>query len=550
MLQKKIAYPLIFITTVLIYTIFIARNGYEDWDTGFISGMAWRLVKGEVMYRDFIYTKTPFSPYYTATLMRLLPQEGQFYFIKCINSIVFALQVCLTVLAINNIYNLKKYGINVWGFVTVGFIISLLNYPMYPWYTPDGLFFASAALYVKSRNSKSYASLLFIALLVLLSALCKQSYYPVPIIFLVWVFIDYGFKKAAAFLGIFLLLTGVFIGIITRVTSLHNFLDCITGQTRLYDVYYSCIYGYAHKNYKLYLLIIAASILIGINYKSVKQTSFTVIFKWLIICQFVAAIILYCIGEAQLGSIIAFNSCALAGIYNIFVLKREISYLYPAAALLGIAWCSSVSWGYPYPTLFASAIIAVYFILSDGFLSQKIVSKKNILAVVMCIVAFAYNLYPYRSGVVTDLDYDMGAISPKLKYIRTNKENFDKFLQLKELIDKYGPVYITATHYPGTYYIFDKTNPLTAGWMINSEINFKLDKMLAEAANSNGYIFLDNEYKPIFDAGEAEASNKTLFSAYIAENCTPIEKLRYFTVYDTKELNKKLPETDKNRAIH
>lgn len=549
MLQKKLIYPFIFILTVAAYCIFLAGNGYEEWDSGFVTGLAWRIINGEVMYRDFIYTKPPLTPYYASFLISVLPDEGQFYFIRCINYITFAAQVLLTVFAINNIYNLKQYGLNLWAVALAGFVISLLNFSMYPWYTQDGLLFAAIALYLKSINKNSLLILFIIAFAAMLSAFSKQSFYPVPLIFLVWVFIDYGFKKAIVFSIMLLLPAALLMAWVLNVTTMHNFLDCVTGQTQLYDLYYTCVYGYLHKNTKLYLIILAVTLLAGVNYKNIKATSFAVLFKWFIVLQFVAAIVLLFAGNAQLGSIIAFNSCGCAVVYNFFILKKTFQYLYPSAALLAISWCVSVSWGYPYPVLFATALICIFIVLTYNFfpIPHKV---RTALAVITIIAAFAYNWYPYRNDGINELTYSMETISPKLKYIRTDKTTFDKFAELKSLVSQYGQPYIVTTNYSGSHYLFETRNPLIADWMINSEMSYKLNRMVTDAAKSNGHIFLEKKYNPSFDLKDISQKHFSYFSQYIYDNCTPIEKRTYFTVYDTKELREKLPETTTDRAVH
>ena len=538
LLQKKFLYPFILFLVLAFYCLYIGRNGYEQWDSGFISGLSWRILNGELMYTDFIYTKPPVTPYFASIFMYLLPQEGQFYYIRCINLLLFAVQVSLTVFAIQNIYNLKKLNFNLWALITVGFIVSWLNFSPYPWYTQDGLLFASVALFIKSKyKGTAVLPLFFIAFFAMLSALSKQSFYLIPPLFVAWMFVDYGFKKALWFAGCLSFLLGIFILLVTRLTTLPQFLADITGQAHFHDLYYTCIYGYAHKNLKLYILIGLVTILLGTDYKAIKETRFAVLFKWFIICQALAGVVLLAIGKAGLGSIIAFNSCATGLVYNYFILKKEFKYLFPLAAILVIAWSSSVSWGYPYPILYATGIMLTFIILMQDSLLSINPKWLVLTGVVLCLLAISYNKKPYRQSNITQLTYNLGAVSPKLKYLMTDKKTFDEHYQLKQLVKKYGAPYIVTTAYSGAHYFFNDLNPISADWMLNSETSFRLDKMLAEAAASNGYIFLEKD----FNLQGVDQKTFSSFSQYIKDNCTPLEKCTYFTVYDTKQLRNKLP---------
>ena len=535
MLQKKIVYPFVFFAILAFYCVYIAKNGFEEWDTGFIAGLAWRIINGEVMYRDFIYTKPPVTPYFASIFMYLLPQNGQFYYIRCINLILFAVQVSLTVFAVNNIFNLKKLNFNLWGIITVGFIISWLNFSPYPWYTQDGLLFASAALYFKSKyKSPGFLQLFVIALFAMLSALSKQSFYLIPLLFLAWMFIDFGFKKALWFGSQLAIIAGILLVIVLQMTTLTVFLADITGQAHFNDLYYTCIYGYLHKNVKLYMLLFIISCLAGANYKSIQNTKFASIFKWFIIIQLLTTIVLLAIREAGLGSIIAFNGCVTALFYNYFILKKEFKYLFPIVALLVIAWSATVSWGYPYPLLYTTGIVVATIVLMEDVIKIIGSTKLTAIGVLLCVLGLSYNWMPYRDSNITQLTYDMGAISPKLKYIKTDKETFDQHNELKMLISKYHAPYIVTTNFSGTHYIFGNKNPLMADWMINSETSFRVEKMVADAAASNGYIFLEKE----FNRKGLDLKTFSYFSQYIKDNCIPLEKRTYFTVYDTKQLRK------------
>ena len=154
-LKKIDNYFILFTIIVLFYCLVLAHIGIEFWDTGYIPSFSWRIVNGENVYEDFLYKGPPITLYFHAFFMKILPEVGQFYWIRVTNYLLFALQVFFTVKAFDNFYGLEKFKINKWAVMSVGFVISLLNFPPYPWPTTDGLFFASIALYFSSKIEKS-----------------------------------------------------------------------------------------------------------------------------------------------------------------------------------------------------------------------------------------------------------------------------------------------------------------------------------------------------------------------------------------------------------
>ncbi len=195
-LKKIDGYFLLFAFIVIFYCLVLAHIGFEFWDTGYITSFSWRIVNGEKVYEDFLYKGPPITLYFHAFFIKFLPEVGQFYWIRVTNYLLFAFQVFFTVKAFDNFYTLGKFNINKWAIMTIGFIISLLNFPPYPWPTTDGLFFASISLFFTSKLKENNIIYLFIiAFFSVLSALAKQSFYLIPLFFIIFITIQKGIQK-------------------------------------------------------------------------------------------------------------------------------------------------------------------------------------------------------------------------------------------------------------------------------------------------------------------------------------------------------------------
>ena len=130
-------YKYLFFLIVAFYCIILTQFGLENFDTGYIPSFSWRVINGQDIYQDFFYKGPPVTIYFHAFLMKILPETAQFFFIRVIVYLLFALQVYLCVSGFYAVYDLRKLKINKWAIMSVCFIISLLNFSPYPWPTTD-----------------------------------------------------------------------------------------------------------------------------------------------------------------------------------------------------------------------------------------------------------------------------------------------------------------------------------------------------------------------------------------------------------------------------
>ena len=65
---NKFKWQLITLSTLFV-SMFLARFGFEDSDTGFIVGLGWRTLNGEIPYLDYSYVRPPISIMHSYFLM-------------------------------------------------------------------------------------------------------------------------------------------------------------------------------------------------------------------------------------------------------------------------------------------------------------------------------------------------------------------------------------------------------------------------------------------------------------------------------------------------
>ncbi len=534
-------YKYLFFGIIAFYCLVLSQFGFENWDSGFIQGFSWRIINGEDVYQDFLYIRPPVSAYFHAMFMQVLPEEGQYFFMRIVGYLLFGLQVFFTVSGFDKLYNLKSINVDKWGVMILCFVISMHNFFPNPWFNNDGIFFASIAFYLMARfRNPNMIPLFFIALFCLLSAFTKQSFYFIPILFFAWVFIEYGIKRTFYLTLSLLILLGIFLAWITSITSLHRVLEQVSEHTRGSDLlrvgfetYIRCF----HNKYILITVIVAP--LLYSYFKNNKSFSVSLYLKYLSFTFFISTILAIPLIDFRLVTVIFFDAVLISFVYKVNFNWASLKHYFPVFVLLIIAWCVGLSLGYPYPILYSTGLILAYLYLMHDDL--KVLNAKKYLkfiAVPIGIYVFLLNINSYREKDIWELNYSLETISPKLKYIKTNKETFEKMTELKMLVSKYGPNYITTPHIPLSHYLFDTRNPIPAEWLTSFEINYKTEAFLIETYKKPIYIFLEKsllEGEALFlNPTEADKADFSLFSLTIYKDWKPIAETKYFYVYDSQ----------------
>ncbi len=537
-------YKQLYLLTITFYCLILSQFGLENFDTGYIPSFSWRIINGQDVYQDFIYKGPPVTMYFHAFFMKILPEIGQFFFIRIIFYLLFALQVFFTVSGFYNCFDFKSLRVNKWAVMSVCFIISLLNFSPYPWPTTDGLLFASFAFWMMSKyKTPNFYRLLCIAFFTVLSALTKQSFYLIPFLFLFWIFVKFGIKKALLFLSQILFWLGIYFYLILSITNFDTFLKQTTGETHLHDLFYSGVHYYIFLPivYFLIAVIFLGTIIFGYLFFTKQKIEILIPFYKIVIATFFAIAILFSLGkEFPFASRIAFDASALAVLYAFVFDKRTITYLAPIFVSLGIAWSSSISMGYPYPILYSTSIILSFIVLMD--------KKLNInpkwyfwIALPVCLVAFSYNYRPYREATIINLKYSLESISPKLKFIKSSKQTFEKYSELKNLIAKYGENFIVAPNIPMANYLFNNQSELPVDWIIETEVNRQQKRFIKIASDKKNYIFLEKSFLKEEECMPEIASNFSSISWFIYKKFNKIEETKYFIVYNSLKKNETLP---------
>lgn len=175
-------------TVVVLFAFSFGAHGYAPTDQGFILGQSWRIHGGQVPYRDFFYVRPPGSLYLHA-LWFALPEPWIFRAAR------IAYYAQLGIAALVPALFLLRAGLvaspaRLAALCVAFYVIGLHNFPPMPWYTVDGVFFASLGLVAllasqraaarRPRIAASVAFRVLASLLLGLASLAKQNYLALP----------------------------------------------------------------------------------------------------------------------------------------------------------------------------------------------------------------------------------------------------------------------------------------------------------------------------------------------------------------------------------
>lgn len=171
--------PLAWLCAILVplaYVLFYTPYGMDTTDFGYFYAYAWRILDGQVPYRDFHYIKPALPLYWHALWMCLTPDKvnmlgGKLGFVaELLAASWFAALFCRRFL------DLRALGLSLPLLATLGFVFGVHSFPHMPWHTADGILFAGASLWAVAAGWPLLAGILAAC-----AMLCKQSFLFVPL---------------------------------------------------------------------------------------------------------------------------------------------------------------------------------------------------------------------------------------------------------------------------------------------------------------------------------------------------------------------------------
>ena len=404
------------ICVVLPIAYFLAYGfyGFTDTDQGFIHGLSWRILQGEVPYKDFIYVRPPLSLYlHSIPLLFPFPVllERLLFYLGC------GLTVYTTTRSLQAYFNFQPIGISPAVFSAISLVFVIHNFAPMPWHTLDGLIFASLGVFliVKAQINWGYAYLGLMSFV--LAAMCKQSFYPLLIAgpALVWMLKGKQFFiRATAMWGLTLIALATLLWV-NVPEWVQLFLSQTQGALSAQDFLQVGVFQYG----KALVLILAVVLitwriqqdfLLPGNWKYLPSAIYGAVFFGLLGLHVYKSLT----AKVYIGPSFGFGQVFF--LLGLGVMLKRLWINTQAYGLvvflLLIAWCGALSWGYATPMLFFTPVIFSFLYMLYDSMNFRVPRYfyAGVTFVLLWIFAMLYQ-YPYREAPRREITYYAGEVS-------------------------------------------------------------------------------------------------------------------------------------------
>lgn len=529
--QRALLFLALAVLLPLLYVIRYAPYGFEGTDTGFILGNSWQIVQGKALYSDVVYIRPPVSVYFHSMF---LLAAGKYALI--VSRIFFYLQIfiysllCLSVLQryFEKIIRQEKF----YFLLSVGFLLSVHNFPPMAWHTIDGIFFSVIGLFfIYCFQGNTYLFFLG-SFAVFLGVLTKQSYYILPFATFVAIWVVLGRRRALqyAVLTVFWVVSYCLVLVANR--SFDDFIRLTSGQTCFADLLQVGFYRYLvviKKGWYMFLLFFIALYCKNNKKNCQIHKIFFDIFLGLMIavCFYYYKISNKFIYPPKNFHDIAFLlACILIG-YELYRngLTKKLTVVMHFFVLV---WSVSISWGYATTALFSMpAVFVLASIDSEDSDSGRgyFFWRLTVIVMLVAIYALGYrHLYGGgdRAAQTRPLQelYDRGA------FIKTDQKTYDKYAELRELLRTVNGTGFTVMP-SGTlvHFLTDTVNPIGVDWLLNAEINDDSAAVLQRLERTRPLVLVEN------GASGGEGRYGSAVTQYVKDHWKVVQVGAFFTVF-------------------
>jgi hypothetical protein len=545
-----LSFRTLFFLLPVLYFFLYGPYGLDDVDGGYTMGYVYRILSGQVPYRDFILVRPPLSIYLHCIPAFIFPSSHLLILERFIIYLNFAATALVSVWIIRQHFDLKKYQLDSYLLASIIFVFSVHNYPPMALHTTDGILLGVMGIYFLSSKN-SVTGIFFGMLFLVSSALTKQSFYPMPLAGLLYLFLTKSSRSViTGVLSLFVLAGGIYL-LASAYHLIQPFVFWTNGSTHLKDFLEAGVFQYFKvtiKHIKSIFILLASFFVLKIISKRFFKVNLE--YGWLLVFYSAKTFIQVLLNSYYFhGNFIKtenpyshpqlFFLISGAGIlWIIFKERKKDTALITLCFLLALSWCSSLSWGYATPILFSAPLMfGVIWINSEFFhFSRPRLLYYFLLTGGLVCFGFAYYYCPMRIAIIPNYDstrkdftYDMGTVFPKLSSIRSDQNTFSKYTELKTLASKYGDHFKTLPTILLANYLTDTQSPINIDWPMDREINFNGDSIIYQLNKSNCYVFVDTVQ--IARMNTVNYGWGSLATLYVMSHWKKIEDTHYFQVY-------------------
>ena len=527
--MKRVAsgkWPLLFFLLVLLYAVYYAPYGINETDGGFLTGLAWQVLQGKILYQDLVYIRPPLPVWLRALELQALPSSWAILGERWIFYLKVAAYSWLAAAVLAK-------GRDRWRLATFGFVVSAHCYPAAAWHSVDGILCAVLSAWCLFNKPGFWGSMLA-GVTLFTALLCKQSFYPLAFFGLAaaWFLAQRG-RAVVGLLTGFLLGTVLFFSYLYKNGLIAGFLRMTNGAASSGQALQHGVLDYFHIQPGLAGLSVVLLLVAWLWRDKYANVAYAAWMTWLaaLIGSYAFAIwqrqdFTAPFAQARLLFWLACGFLVFQIIQRLNT-KHQIpntKHIVSALFLLAIAWCAAVSWGYNLPILLATpgvwAVLEInrrlYERMAAKFTGQRIrqVASRwgSALALVALLAVFRWGYeFVYRDGRRSAMTEDLGCIFPALRGIRSDLETATRYGELKMLTNRYGPHCKTLPAFPQANFLTNTLPPLPLDWVASREMNADSTLVMNALKRAQPVLLIEKSYLSAIETDPELALVRSVF---------------------------------------
>jgi hypothetical protein len=518
------------------YCLYYAPFGINETDGGFLTGLAWQVKCGKMLYHDVIYVRPPLPVWLRTLELYLLPLDLSVIGERWIFYLKVGLYSWLAA-------SILATGPRRYVLASMGFVVSVHSYPATAWHTVDGILFSVLGWWLILGGAGLWRVVLAGGA-IFCAMMCKQSFYVMAPLFILVLLIWHS-RRSALFGILTLLLCVAFFAVWLQMTdSLGPFLNMTSGSTTSRMALDHGLFDYFRIKAELFstsLAMVTAMILLARNKRPVPNgnKAFLPLLLWFLWLAMIMGSYVYATLSNQdftapfAQTRLMFGCSVLFCIWSFKARHQSPEVLTRLIVLLAVSWCASISWGYSLPVLFFSPVIFVFMSVSDILWEHsripgrdKWIQTTSWMSLLALLVIFRVGYeFVYRDGRRQNMTEDMGVVFTPLNGIRSDKETAELYANLRLLSQKYGPHFKVLPAFPQANFLCQAYPPFQMDWVVRRENNGQ-DQVLYEQWNQlKPVLFIEKKY-----AAQIETDPELTFTRSCLHSGKIAEETAYFWV--------------------
>ncbi len=472
------------VTVVAGIAWLLAGRSMGDTDQGYMIGLAWRVFQGEAIYLDFEYVRPPLSPWLHSVWFHL--GDGlDLYAARMWSFLAIGLIIgcqCAFITQAHTGFRARSWVL------LLCFLVGIHNFPAMPWHTIDGLLFASLGLWAISKNAIWWQSLGWVA--IFCAMLCKQSYYPMPLLALGWVALRRPIVARREILLGLMVLLGLATIIWWRWGEFWTLAQTgMAGASSFQDLWQVGVSGYLKPLVVAVCITGLKSWLVHRGYTKWDEWFIPGVIATLLGLWFAHTLVdgAYQEPPFRLGHILWWLALVEVGK---LVWKKDPSG-WDGLVLLGLSWCVSISWGYDTPLL--GSLPLLWYVVSDK--DRRCNTKGVVMIAMAAAVVLSVWRFPYRETFASaGTSAAITAHYPRLQWIKIGPEISEELLEIAAIRDTMRGKFTILPNWPHIHVLTHTTNPLPVDWAHHAEMHWERDQeRYQQAIATCDFILLDKD---------------------------------------------------------